>query len=322
MSIFHNWRSIMPSCQQTRTIIFTGLFLFLILFQNKLSFGQVNLSPFLPKEGEIDSWKPVGKLEKAVGDDLFILINGGAEIYHEYGFKQVVMQEYQNDNQKSINVEIYEMNDAASAFGIYTFKTSPNGKEIELGQAAVFEDYYLNFWKNNFLVTLTGFDTDQETIEGIIAISRAIDSKIMNKGLKPILINLLPEENLIKKGLKYLKGNIALFNSYEFSTGDIFGLKEGIIGDYGVCKLFIFKYENQSESKKWFENARKNLESDARSNSYNRSELSDYYFIGRNEDRFLMKLYQNYIIILSGTTTKEGRRIFKQVQAKIKYETN
>jgi len=312
----------MPSCQQTRTIIFTGLFLFLILFQNKLSFGQVNLSPFLPKEGEIDSWKPVGKLEKAVGDDLFILINGGAEIYHEYGFKQVVMQEYQNDNQKSINVEIYEMNDAASAFGIYTFKTSPNGKEIELGQAAVFEDYYLNFWKNNFLVTLTGFDTDQETIEGIIAISRAIDSKIMNKGLKPILINLLPEENLIKKGLKYLKGNIALFNSYEFSTGDIFGLKEGIIGDYGVCKLFIFKYENQSESKKWFENARKNLESDARSNSYNRSELSDYYFIGRNEDRFLMKLYQNYIIILSGTTTKEGRRIFKQVQAKIKYETN
>ena len=312
----------MPSCQQTRTIIFTGLFLYLILFQNKLSFGQVNLSPFLPKEGEIDSWKPVGKLEKAVGDDLFILINGGAEIYHEYGFKQVVMQEYQNDNQKSINVEIYEMNDAASAFGIYTFKTSPNGKEIELGQAAVFEDYYLNFWKNNFLVTLTGFDTDQETIEGIIAISRAIDSKIMNKGLKPILINLLPEENLIKKGLKYLKGNIALFNSYEFSTGDIFGLKEGIIGDYGVCKLFIFKYENQSESKKWFENARKNLESDARSNSYNRSELSDYYFIGRNEDRFLMKLYQNYIIILSGTTTKEGRRIFKQVQAKIKYETN
>ena len=312
----------MPSCQQTRTIIFTGLFLFLILFQNKLSFGQVNLSPFLPKEGEIDSWKPVGKLEKAVGDDLFILINGGAEIYHEYGFKQVVMQEYQNDNQKSINVEIYEMNDAASAFGIYTFKTSPNGKEIELGQAAVFEDYYLNFWKNNFLVTLTGFDTDQETIEGIIAISRAIDSKMMNKGLKPILINLLPEENLIKKGLKYLKGNIALFNSYEFSTGDIFGLKEGIIGDYGVCKLFIFKYENQSESKKWFENARKNLESDARSNSYNRSELSDYYFIGRNEDRFLMKLYQNYIIILSGTTTKEGRRIFKQVQAKIKYETN
>lgn len=283
----------------------------------KLPAEQVSISSYLPKKGEIGAWQPIGAPEKAIGEDLFLLINGGAEIYQEYGFRQVVMQQYQNDKGKSINLEVYEMNDPASAFGIYTFKSSAEGRELPFGDGALLEEYYLNLWKGNFLVTLTGFDSDQQTIDGLIAIARAIDLKIKISGEKPALANLLPEQNLKKSAIKYLKGNLALFNNYEFGTGDLFGLKEGIIGNYNHYKVFIFKYTDQNESELWFKNARDRLESETKFHVYDMPFFSDYSVLNKSQDRIFMKLYKEYLIIVVGTTTIEGNKIIEEVQTKI-----
>jgi len=280
--------------------------------------GQDDIAFYLPQKNETGTWQPTGSPEKAVGEDLFLLINGGAEIYHEYGFKQTIMQSYENENGKSINLEIFEMENPASAYGIYSFKTSGRGKEIPLGDKASLEDYYLNFWKGNFLVTITGFDSEQETIDGLITIAKVINSKIKSKGQIPLLIRLLPEENLRKSGVKYLKGNLALFNNYEFGTGDLFGLNEGVIGDYDQYKVFIFKYDDKNESEKWFENAKNNIKSNARFDIYDISLYSEYSVFGRKEDRIFMKLYYEYIIIVVGTMTTKTNKIIEKVQSKIK----
>ncbi len=279
--------------------------------------NQDEISSYLPVKGEIKEWHPVGSAEKAIGEDLFLLIDGGAEIYHEYGFRQVIMLEYQNQNEKSINLEVYEMNDPSCAFGIYTFKTSTRGKELPFGNATMLEDYYLNLWKGRFLVTLIGFDSGQETIAGLITIARAIDAKIKSSGQKPSLVNLLPDKNLIKLGIKYLKGNLALFNSYEFGSGDIFGLKQGLIGDYDKYKVFIFKYNDKYESEKWFDNARNRIKSDARFDVYDMPLYSDYSEFGRKQDQIFMKFYENFIIIVVGTATTDGNKIIREVISKI-----
>ena len=101
-----------------------GSFLYANLVQ------QHNLVDYLPKTGEVDNWKPADVPQTYEGDDLFTFINGGADIYHEYGFKKVIYNEYKDDNDHSINVEIYEMTNAASAFGIYSFKIGDKGEEV------------------------------------------------------------------------------------------------------------------------------------------------------------------------------------------------
>ncbi len=301
-----------------RIIVFIKLYvLILCVIFNQYCHAQEDISSLLPKKDKVGTWRPVGSFENAIGEDLFLLINGGAEIYHEYGFKKAIIQSYEDENGKSINLEIFEMNDATSAYGIYTFKTSAKGKEIPLGNEALFEDYYLNFWKGNFLITLTGFDSEKETIDGISTIAKVVDAKIKSKGQKPQLLDLLPEENLKTHGIKYLKGNLALFNNYEFGSGDIFGLKEGVIGDYIEYKIFIFKYLDRSESGKWFENARNKIKVSARSDPYDTPVSSDYSMVSRNGDHIFLKRYQEYIIIVIGTATTEGSKIIRKVASKI-----
>ena len=55
----------------------------------------------------INSWSLSEKPDIYAGDDLFQHINGGAEIYHEYGFIRVISGVYKNRELKSINAEIY-----------------------------------------------------------------------------------------------------------------------------------------------------------------------------------------------------------------------
>ncbi len=86
------------------------------------TFGTLDISLYLPASGEVDEWKKERALLSYSGEDLFTYINGGAEIYHEYGFKQVVVQDYKNANERSLSVEIFKMENPAAAYGIYSFK--------------------------------------------------------------------------------------------------------------------------------------------------------------------------------------------------------
>ena len=128
-------------------LFFVSAALFFLLLQGKsLLLGQ-SLFKYLPQSDEVKSWNKDGTPQEFEGEDLYLYINGGAEIYHEYGFSRVVVQEYKNRNRKSISVEIFEMESPKAAFGIYTFKSSPRGKELALGNEGRMEAYYLNFWK-------------------------------------------------------------------------------------------------------------------------------------------------------------------------------
>ena len=278
--------------------------------------------PWDIKVNEVETWRGVGKPDRAAGEDLFTLINGGAEIYHEYGFKQTIMQSYENDRGKSINLEIYDMSDPVSAYGIYTFKTSPRGEEKQIGNDALLEDYYLNFWKGNFLVTLTGFDSEQETRNGLMTLARAVEKKIKQKGEKPGLIRLLLKKGLKNNSIKYLKGNLALFNNYDFGSGNIFGLKQGVIGDYSSYRVFVFEYKNRNESEKWFTNARKMITSNARFDVFDQPGSAEYSVFSRDQDRIFMAVYQHYILIIKGSVTTEGGKILTRLKQRIDQQNN
>ncbi len=132
----------------------------------------------LPESAVLKIWKPINSPQKYIGEDLYLYMNGGAVTYQSYGFKQLISQEYISQNNKTVNLEIFEMESRSGAYGMYSFKAGKNGKKIAFGNEGLLEDYYLNFWKGKYLVTLTGFDSDKETIDGLITIAKAVDDKI------------------------------------------------------------------------------------------------------------------------------------------------
>lgn len=258
---------------------------------------------------ELTNWQPGTNPEIYVGDDLYVFINGGAEIYHEYGFNKVVYNEYKDKNENSINVEIYEMKSSESAFGIYSFKIGRKGEVFSVGNDAFLQSYYMNFWKGNYLIILTGFDENEATINGIKTIAKVIDQKIKIKGNKPDLVNYLPKQNLQTTHVKYLKGVLALFNQYSFGTGNIFNVSEAVIGPYNDHQLFIFKYNNEKDCNKFFEDAKDKLQADQDFSNFSFSK--ETISMTDQKDKFItIKPFQKYILILLSD---------KQINASNKY---
>ena len=217
-----------------------------------------NLEVFLPDIAELRSWKAENAPQFYKGEDLYLYIDGGAEIYHEYGFKQVLVQDYKSAAGKSLSLEIFEMANPECAFGIYTFKSSGTGKPIALGQDGQLEEYYLNFWKANVLVTLTGFDSSPEVIQGLVLIAKSVEAKIKTQGGRPSLVEIFPKEWLPIARLKYIKGVLGLNNIHSFFGRDVFRFREAVIGGIhgGKFTIFVFRYASQEDCYPRFQEVR------------------------------------------------------------------
>ena len=132
----------------------------------------------LPLESDLKGWKLDGEPQTAGGMALFELINGGAEEYVKQGFRRAVMASYINSVGKRINLEVYEMVSPESARNIYLKKAGDKGTRVPVGDEAALEDYYLNFRKGAYQVTLSGYDTQKETLECIVLMGRLIAERI------------------------------------------------------------------------------------------------------------------------------------------------
>lgn len=133
---------------------------------------------YLPQPFELQGWQMEGVPQEAEGEGLFELIKGRAEIYLRAGFKRAIIATYRNQAGKSINLEIFEMVSPESARSVYSQKTGESGEEVSLGNGALLQSYDLNFWKANFQVTLSGHDSGEETVEGLLTIAGLVEGRI------------------------------------------------------------------------------------------------------------------------------------------------
>lgn len=111
-------------------ILFIFLFTILSPFfvQAEESMWRENLLRLLPSKSRSQGWKLDTPPETAEGLELYSLINGGAEIYVQAGFKRAVMASYRDPKGKMINLEIFEMTSAESARNVHAKKISKEGK--------------------------------------------------------------------------------------------------------------------------------------------------------------------------------------------------
>lgn len=278
--------------------------------------GSYDISVYVPGSGEVEPWQPTGASRTFVGDDLYSLIDGGAVIFYEYGFKQVITQDFTNGDGKSISLEIYEMDNPASAYGIFTLRRAVESKSLDVGDEGVLADYYLQFWKGHFLVTLTTSDSEDTSQSGMVAIARVVDSKINTKSVRPPLCDLLSIEEQNVRNIIYLRGDLALANSLPYVVDNVFKLKEGVIGDYVEFKIGLFKYGNQNESLKRYKVAR-----DFFSGSVyfeNLHDIEDGCIMTDMQGGVIqMQAYRKYIFIFMGNTETDPKSIFEKLQHNI-----
>jgi hypothetical protein len=157
----------------------------------------------------LGEWTAERPPETFVGDELYMYINGGAEIYHEYGFDRVTVCDYQLGADK-VTVEVYTM--AGSAYGIYTYSRSAQGEAIALGNGGTLADYYLTFWSGPHLVVVTAQSPGVQARDKVLGIAEALAGSIPQSGVVPALMDQLPVAQRLPGSEHYLRGRIAMRN--------------------------------------------------------------------------------------------------------------
>lgn len=281
-----------------------------------------DLSGYFPRSGETPGWKAVDPVMEYVGDDLFQMIDGGAEVYREYGFVRAGSQEFVDDAGHSVMVELYEMSDPGAAYGIFTFKTRGEGRAVRRGNGGRQTDYYLNFWKGRYLVTLTGSDTTAATRAALKTLSGVIENKITETGEPPSLAGKIgPTIEDQEPAVIYVRGPIARNNIYRFGAVDIFACKEGYVADYGRFMTIVFVYDSDAVCRSRFETAKTVFVSDS-TFTVGRSEP------GTNAERFLMSDRRGrnlvctrtgrYLVVAAGRSETEAQTAADGVLARLK----
>jgi Family of unknown function (DUF6599) len=207
------------------------------------------------------NWTRDGEHQFFEGEDLFIYIDGGAEIYLEYGFNRVVIQDYKNDDGRRLSLEIFEMRSSESAYGMWTFKKGPRGEKIGLGDEGQLDDYYLNFCKGRYLVTVTGLIPEEPTRDGVIAIGHEVDTRIPETGVvRPGLIGLLPRDGLLQSSIRYFRGPLGILNSLPLLVKAAAGIEEGVRADYESGRtICVFRYPDEAAAQKQLTGAKAGL---------------------------------------------------------------
>ena len=150
-------------------------------------------------------WKG-GMIEEYVSaDDLFLYMNGGAELYLEYRFTGLAVREYTAEDGISLTIEIYNFATPEDAYGIFSVDTS--GTPVDIGQGGRRSALSTRFWKGQLFVRTFAWQSTPET-EGIPdAAARAAALNIKEQGELPVWLNGLIQRNL---RTSFIRGEIAM----------------------------------------------------------------------------------------------------------------
>lgn len=237
--------------------------IFILLFIAELSSAQINL----PQDNFVDGWIKSGKERHFSKETLFNYINGGAELFLEFGFKNLSGQSYKKGDAE-INLEIYQMENTDAALGIYLKKCGKETPDKEINARNSFDRYQLTIVKGCRFIQINNFSGREENKSPMLSLAAVILAQITD-GKFSNLLNILPRENLVSGSELILRGPYALQPVYTFGKGDILQLKGkvfAVAGDYkdadgNIFTRLIIPYENRESAKKAWKNLLANLDS-------------------------------------------------------------
>lgn len=181
-----------------------------------------NVTPIIQK-GDIPGGKILSEKEYT-GKSLWGYINGGADLYLEYGFKKLIVQEIEKDKLLLI-VNIYEMEDAESAFGIFSVNVHKCKSRNVILKNDCQGTYQYQAFMGKYYISIIN-EIGESTAEKLSTdIAEILLKKIDNKEFEyPALFLLDAFTGSIDK-LKFMKGRLGLQNGYPELTDSFEGLK-------------------------------------------------------------------------------------------------
>jgi hypothetical protein len=234
---------------------------------------------------DVATWKIPEAPQDYFPETLFEYINGAAEIYLSYDFKELTAGQYEKgDSNASLIIEIYDMGDKRNSFGIYSAERFPDSHFISIGNQGYLEEETLNFIVGKYYVKLLCFDSGKESSSFLKLFAQDVVKKVKDRGSLPPVLAFFPKQGLVRNSEKFILRN---FMGYSF-------LHSGYLANYKLEDLefdcFFIEGKNAKDAQNILEQYLK------RKGEQNVQEITAGY---RIKDRYYHNIYlarvENYL---------------------------
>jgi len=223
---------------------------YLLLMATLLCCGGENVNDSgLSLPDQVGAWR-VSEADAVYDrETLYDYMNGGAEVFLSYDFRDVRVRRFTGPNNEEIVLDVYDMGSAPEAFGV--FSTSIEDPEVGLGQGSEYGAGLLKFWKGEFFISAVNMGVDEEADAALLEIGKAVDAAITSTGPSPDLLSLLPAEGLNQRKTSFFHSDVVLNNRYFIATENVLQLTDEttcVFAEYGDAgeagKLLVIEYGN------------------------------------------------------------------------------
>jgi len=135
-------------------------------------------------------------------ESLYQYIDGGADIYLLYDFKNLLHQDLKS-GAAEVTVDIYEMGTTEDAFGIYAAERSPGYKFVTIGAQGYQDKGILNFFQDHYYVKLSGSGASADTL--LDQFARILSGRIGGTKTLPALLAKLPPGHQVPHSQQYVR---------------------------------------------------------------------------------------------------------------------
>jgi len=220
-----------------------------------------DLASVLPEK--ILDWKAVGKDMVYDRKTLYDYLDGGAEVYLAFDYREVFVRKFSDSSKNEISLDIYDMGSSPEAFGIFSCDRQDPG--VGLGQDSEYGPGLLRFWQGRYFVSITVSGDETRAEKAVLELGKSVAPKLGPPGAPPDLINLLPAAGLKKNRTSFFHNAVHLSNRYFVSSENILNLDEKtecVFAEYAVDSnenghLLLIRYPDAVKSQAAFQSFRK-----------------------------------------------------------------
>lgn len=157
---------------------------------------DLGITAYLPERLGESGIARLDEVQLFVGDSLYEYINGGAEMYYQYGFVEVATTHYRREASEFV-ADIYRFADPDNAYGMFSTLRPDHPETVPFGVAGFTAGPTVIFVKGEFIVNLVGYDESPATVSAVHAAADALVKILPGTADLPAMFSLFPEEGRI-----------------------------------------------------------------------------------------------------------------------------
>jgi hypothetical protein len=186
----------------------------------------------LPAPDAATGWQVVDEPAVYDTDTLYDFMNGAADLYFTYGFEELAVGQYTDDQGNDVEIQVYRVASDPDAYGLFTY--SSYGEPADIGiDGEQDPGYRLAFWTDRTYVQIVARDEVDDA--ALRRLGEATAAALPGSGRRPALVEALPAEAMQPGSARFFRSKMALDNLLWLGSEDVLGLGadvEGVVARY------------------------------------------------------------------------------------------